>query len=98
MFHKRVMGLMFESEITRLLPLIREFTKDGGAVIAFQKDAYNSVAHNSYTLEHAWAFELKSRFDNSIKVYGTPPTRFIYTEKMKELLRNIKIDILNDHV
>ena len=96
LFGKKVMKLMFESEKTRLLPLIKEFTKDGGAIIALQKDAYNSVAQNSYNLNQAWNFELKSVLDDSIRIYGTPPTRWLYTKKMKELLRNIKVEILNN--
>jgi hypothetical protein len=96
LFRKKVMKLMFESEKARVLPLIREFTKDGGTIIALQKDAYNSVALNSYNLSQAENFELKSVFDNSIRIYGTPPTRLLNSPKMKELLRNIKEEILNN--
>ena len=96
LFRKKVMKLMFESERARVLPLIREFTKDGGAVIALQKDAYDSVAQNCYNLKQAVNFELRSEFDNSIRIYGTPPTRRLYTKNMKELLRNIKEEILNN--
>jgi len=98
LFHKKVMNLMFESERTRVLPLIREFTKDGGAIIALQKDAYNSVAQNSYNKKQAENFELKSELDNSIRIYGTPPTRYLYSKNMKELLRIIKVEILNNYV
>jgi hypothetical protein len=98
LFGQKVMKLMFESEKTRVMPLIREFTKDGGAILALQKDAYNSVAQNSYSLNQAQNFELKSGLDNSIKIYGTPPTRFLNSKKMKELLRNIKEEILNNYV
>jgi len=97
LFRKKVLKLMFESEKTRVLPLIREFTKDGGAIIALQKDAYNSVAQNSYHLNQAENFELKSGFDKSIRIYGTPPTRFLHSKKMKELLGIIKADILNNY-
>jgi hypothetical protein len=97
LFGKKFLKLMFESEKTRLLPLIREFTKDGGAVIAIQKDAYNSMAQNNYSLKRAEKFELRSEIDNSIRVFGTPPTRRLYTIKMKEILRNIKEEILNNY-
>lgn len=98
LFGKKVMKTMFESEKTRVIPLIKEFLKDGGAVIALQKDAYNSVARNSYNIKQAVDFELKSVLDDSIKIYGTPPTRWLYTKKMKDLLRNIKEEILNNQV
>jgi hypothetical protein len=98
LFRKKVMRIMFESEKARVLPLIRGFVKDGGAVIALQKDAYNAVAQNSYRLKQAFGFELKSLLDNSIKIYGTPPTRFLYSKKMKEILRNIKVEILSNYV
>lgn len=98
LFGKKVMKLMFESEKKRVMPLIREFTKDGGAIIALQKDAYNAVAQNSYNLNQAVNIELKSELDSSIRIYGTPPTRWLYTKKMKELLRNIKAEILNNYV
>jgi hypothetical protein len=96
LFGKKVMNLMLESEKARVLPLIRQFTKDGGAIIAMQKDAYNSVAQNSYNQKQAVNFELKSKLDNSIRIYGTPPTRLLYSKKMKELLRNIKEEILSN--
>jgi hypothetical protein len=95
LFRKKVMQLMLESEKTRVLPLIREFTKDGGAIIALQKDAYSSVAQNSYNLDQAKNFELKSELDNSIRIYGTPPTRLLYS--MKDLLRSIKEEILSNY-
>lgn len=98
LFGKKVMKTMFESEKKRVLPLIREFVKNGGAVIALQKDAYNSVAQNNYDLKQAVNFELKSVLDDSIKIYGTPPTRWLYTKKMRDLLRNIKEEILNNYV
>jgi hypothetical protein len=94
LFGKKVMNLILESEKTRVLPLIREFTKDGGAIIAMQKDAYNSLAQNSYDVDKAKNFGLKSELDNSIRIYGTPPTRLIYS--MKDLLKNIKEEILSN--
>lgn len=94
LFGKKVMTIMFEFERTRVLPLIREFTKDGGAVIAMQQDAYNSVAQNTYNKKLADNFELKSVLDNTLKIYGTPPTRYLYSKKMKSLLSNIKEEIL----
>jgi hypothetical protein len=94
LFHKKAKQIMFESEKARVLRLTREFVKDGGAVIALQKDAYNAVAQNTYSLNQAKSFELKSLLDNSIRIYGTPPTRLLYSTKMKELLRNIKEEIL----
>lgn len=93
LFRQKVMRIMFESEKARVLPLIREFVKDGGAVIALQKDAYNAIAQNNYSLKQAFNFELKSKLDNAIKIYGTPPTRYLYSEKMKILLKNIKEEI-----
>ena len=94
LFGKKVMKLMFESEKARVLPLIREFIKDGGAIIALQKDAYNSVALNNYNQSQAKIYKLKSVFDNSIRIYGTPSTRLFYS--MKDLLRNIKEEILSN--
>jgi len=94
LFGRKVMKHLLETERTRVLPLMREFTKDGGAIIALQKDAYNAVAQNTYSLKQAMNFELKSKFNNSISIYGTPPTRWLYTMKMKELLRNIRAEIL----
>jgi hypothetical protein len=94
LFRKKAMEIMFASEKTRVLPLIKEFVKDRGAVIAFQKNAYNAVAKNSYNLNRARNFELKSLLDDSIRIYGTPPTRLLYSRIMKEMLRNIKEEIL----
>jgi hypothetical protein len=94
LFGKKVMRIMLESEKKRILPLIENFVKDGGAVIALQKDAYNSVAQNYYDVKEAVNFNLKSTLNNLIKIYGTPPTRWLYTKKMKDLLKNIKKDIL----
>jgi hypothetical protein len=91
LFRKKVMDLMFESERQRLLSLMREFTKDGGAVIAFQKNAYEAAAQNKYTKDLAWEGKLRSRLDKSIRIFGTPPTGRM--SSIKELLMNITREI-----
>jgi hypothetical protein len=94
LFGRQVMKQMSATERDRVLPMIRKFVKDGGAVIALQKDAYNAVAHDTYAVKRAVNFELVSNLDKDTKVYGTPPTRWLYTRKMKSLLSKIREDIL----
>jgi hypothetical protein len=96
LFGKNALQQILRFEMARLLPLLRDFLVDGGAIIAMQKDAYNALAPNSYSLKQAYDFSLKSH-NESIPLYGTPPTRNMYSNKMKELLFSIKGDIWKEN-
>lgn len=72
------------------------FLKDGGAVVAMQKDAYNAIADNSYDVNLAVQGMLLSTFDGR-RVYGTPPTRWLHTSKMNRVLAAIRDDVLAQH-
>lgn len=94
LFGKKVKSQIFEAEKQRIKEVVAEFIEEKGSLVALQKDAYNSVASDTYSVKEAVDFELKSPFNNLITIYGTPPTRWLYTNKMKELLKRIKKDIL----
>lgn len=93
LFGKRAMGIIAELEQERIKSCMSRFLANGGAVIALQKDAYNAVSQNQYDLTLAVEGKLGS-FYNNAPVYGTPPTRWLYTMKMKRLLLNIKESLI----
>lgn len=90
LFGKKAISKILELEKIRLKSIIDSFLKNGGAIIAMQRDAYNSVGGNEYNLNLAVNNKLISNYNNQIKIYGTPPTRWLYTKKMKDLLLKIK--------
>ncbi|HSO18289.1 MAG TPA: hypothetical protein VLT88_02460 [Desulfosarcina sp.] len=58
----------------------KTFVKDGGAVIAFQKDAWETLRCErsaEYSIEKAKSHELIGRLKEApeIPLYGVPPTR-----------------------
>lgn len=90
LFGKKEVIKILELEKARLKSVIDSFLKNGGVIIAMQKNAYNSVSNNRYNLDLAVNGKLISSYNNQIKVYGTPPTRWLHTKKMKNLLLKIK--------
>ena len=71
-----------EHEKERLAGDIGDFLQGRGAVIAFQKDAYEGIVSDDsprYALAKAISGELvgKAFFDESVSVYAVAPTRFL---------------------
>jgi hypothetical protein len=93
LFGRKAVATILELEKARLKVILRDFLLDGGVIVAMQKDAYNAVAQNSYNLKLAADGDLESLFDGT-KVYGTPPTRWLYTTKMKGVLVKIRETLL----
>lgn len=90
LFGKMAISKILKIEKVRLKSIITSFLINGGVIIAMQKDAYNSVGNNKYNLNLAVNGKLVSNYNNKIKIFGTPPTRWLYTKKMKNLLLKIK--------
>lgn len=90
LFGKRATGKLLAFERQRLISAMREFLGGDGAVIAMQKDAYNAIAENDYDVRLAVEGNLRSEFDG-LPVYGTPPTRWLYTSKMKDVLAAVRV-------
>lgn len=90
LFGKQAIKQILIVEKERLKPLINRFLGNNGVIIAMQKDAYNAVSQNTYNLNLAVNGKLSSKYNGNIKIYGTPPTRWLYTNKMKDLLLSIK--------
>ena len=85
---------ILEAEKKRIDDVIKDFIATNGSIIALQKNAFNAVAQIPYNLKKAVDFNLISSI-GTVPIYGTPPTRWLYTTKMKTLLEKIKQDILS---
>lgn len=93
LFGKKTIKLIEQEELKRIKGIVTSFLKEGGKVIAFQKDAYNGIKEldsPDYTLKSAMEGKLKSRcrFNKEIEVVGVPPTRFLQGHKTKLVLKN----------
>ena len=92
LFGKKVFDKLAQAEKIRVEKLIDDFIKDGGTIIAFQKDAYNGVVKEGqykYNLKQAVEGKLHTQYVNNITLVGVPPTRWMHTTKMKNVLRNL---------
>jgi hypothetical protein len=89
LFGKKYLNIIYEIEKIRVHNQINSFLKGNGFILAMQKDAYNAVSKNIYNVKLAIKGELTSEF-NGKKVIGTPPTRWLHTKKMKELLLRVR--------
>jgi len=88
---------LYRAELTRVHTFARDFFgSNTGAILAMQKHAYEAFATNPYAIKQAVTGDLASYFDQNIKIYGTPPTRWLYTQKMQAALKKVKADILNE--
>ena len=99
MFGTKALEKVFIAEKARVQKLADDFFKDDPiTIIAIQKDAYNMFAKNTYSLNKAVIGKLSSIYDlegRDFRIYGAPPTRWMYTTKMQSALLQIKKDILN---
>ncbi|PIO04519.1 hypothetical protein COT48_00005 [Candidatus Woesearchaeota archaeon CG08_land_8_20_14_0_20_47_9] len=99
LFGVKALEKIFLSEKVRIQKLVTGFFKDNiVTIIAVQKDAYNMFAKNTYSLNKAVIGKLSSIYDlegRDFRIYGAPPTRWMYTTKMQSALLQIKKDILN---
>ncbi len=73
-------------EAERINRLIRSFVKPRGAVFAFQKDAYSALCSPDsppYSQSAALDGHLLGTYthDPSIRIFGCPPTRFMYSPR-----------------
>ena len=93
LFGRRATAILLDLEKMRLRTIMQEFLQDGGVIVAMQKDAYNAVSQNVYSLKLATEGNLRSEFAG-LPVYGTPPTRWLYTSKMKDVLVKIREALL----
>ena len=71
---------VLEAESKRVTRIAKTFVKDGGAAIAFQKDAWETLKcerSNAYSIEKAKSHKLIGRLRGApeIPLYGVPPTR-----------------------
>ncbi len=77
---RRAYRKVLESESKRVTRIAKTFIKNGGAVIAFQKDAWETLRCErsaAYSIEKAKSNELIGRLKGApdIPLYGVPPTR-----------------------
>lgn len=94
LFGKKALNKIYEIEKTRIEKLIQNFLKKDDLIIAMQKDAYNSISQNTYNIKQAREGNLKSKYHN-IEIIGTPPTRWLYTNTMRNLLNDIRNEMFN---
>lgn len=99
LFGKRALGKIWEAEKLRINELIRSFIKEDGAVITFQKDAWNGIrAGNSPAYSRA---EMLGRYllgecdcSPGVRLYCAPTTRNILGEKSTKTLADIRQSVL----
>jgi hypothetical protein len=96
LFGRKAFKILYEQENLLLQQVIREFFQgQKWVIVCMQKDAFNAVSSQPYSLGQAVLGNLNELLKNNIKIWGTPPTRWLYTQKMKMLLNLIKEDTLN---
>ncbi len=93
LFGKKAMDLIEIEEQKRIKQMIKQFMPKKGAIIAFQKDAYNGVRglkSPGYSLKMVLDGKLKAKckLDSQTKVFGVPPTRFLQGHKAKQVLKD----------
>lgn len=92
LFGKEAFRRITLAEQQRMRRFIQGFMPNGGAVIAFQKDAYNALRHPEtaeYSRDAAVASELESVFpyQENITVIASAPTRLLHGKQSKDFLR-----------
>ena len=89
---KRAMDRLEPFERKRMMGVITRFLEPGGAVVTFQKDAWNglrSVDDHEYRIDLAKTGKLRGTVNglHNIPLFGVPPTRLVGPSR--EILRHI---------
>ena len=99
LFGKKALSAIAVEEQRRVGSIIRDFVASGGAVIAFQRDAYEGVrAPNAptYSFGLARRGELHGRCRHKPDVYllGVPPTRIMLSNQVRHILVQFRGQLL----
>lgn len=91
LFGSSAVKLIFAEENRTIARSIESFIPEAGAILAFQKDAYESlrsVESTEYSLQRALSGQLSGRYKNreEIRLFGAPPTRFMNSHKARAVL------------
>ena len=91
LFGRPAMRLLGAAEGARLAATVAGFVTGPGAVVAFQKDAYEGLRDRSapsYTAAAAYAGSLRSGSAAGcpVRLFGAPPTRMAHTRKFRRIL------------
>jgi len=98
LFGKRALTILLQDEKRRVYQIAKAFLGNRGVVIAFQKDAYESMRLPSsppYSLESVKANLLESRYveNPTIPVLVGPPTRFWTGQAIRNGLKALKNEV-----
>jgi hypothetical protein len=99
LFGRKGLRLIADAERARIADTIARYMPHEGAVVAFQKDAYEGLRQNSapaYAAAAARAGELfsDSAADTSVSLFGAPPTRLAHTHIFQAVLRTYSASIM----
>lgn len=101
LFGKKVFNILTQVEAARVKEIIDNFLENGGKIVCFQKDAYNALVDNAeskYDIHKAVNGELTHKINDQISLIGIPPTRWLYTAKMKSILKQISSSFLSSTI
>jgi hypothetical protein len=91
LFGRHAMRLIADAERTRLAATISGFVSEQGAVVAFQRDAYEGLrdlAAPPYTFADAREGRLRSSSAAGcpVRLFGAPPTRMAHAQMFRGVL------------
>lgn len=98
LFGKRALTLLLEEEKKRVHHIVQTFLGNNGVLVAFQKDAYESVrlpTSPPFSLPLVKANQIESRYieNHAIPVLVAPPTRFWTGETILNRLKALRNEV-----
>ena len=95
LFRARALGLIANAEQERLSQIIQGFNQGAGAVIGFQRDAYEGLRQardTLYSLETILIglLEARCKLGSQIPLLGSPPTRLMQSPSARAALSRMK--------
>lgn len=98
LFGSHAFRLIVDAERNRLAQTIAHFMATPGAVIAFQRDAYEGLRANAAPpyaapIARVGALTSPSAADHPIPLFGAPPTRLAHTQAFHEVLKSFATTI-----
>lgn len=96
---QKALSAIADEEERRVGSIIRDFVASDGAVIAFQRDAYEGVrAPNAptYFIDLARRGELygSCKHKPDVCLMGVPPTRYLHSNQVRDILVRFRVQLL----
>lgn len=88
LFGQKAFEKIYLEEQARLRFVIQNYLNNGGTIVTFQRDVFESISNTKYSYQNVLKGETVVKL-GSVTIYAAPPTRLVYSQSMKDVLQKV---------